>query len=72
MPKTVKDYMDLPYTIELSFNSIDGWFAKVKELRGCMTQADTIEELWPAIRESMELWLEVALEDGDPIPLPEK
>jgi hypothetical protein len=35
-----------------------------------MTSADTLEELWGMIREAKELWLEVALADGDYIPEP--
>jgi predicted HicB family RNase H-like nuclease len=35
-----------------------------------MTSADTLEELWDMIREAKELWLEVALRDGDYIPEP--
>lgn len=70
MNKPLDYYLGLPYTIELREDSEAGWFVKVKELPGCMSQGDTPEEALQMIREAMELWLEVALEDGDPIPEP--
>ena len=47
-----------------------GWYARVVELPGCMTQADTFAELSEMIREAMAVWIETALEDGETIPLP--
>jgi antitoxin HicB len=70
MRKDLDYYMALPYTIELSQDPEAGWFVQVKELRGCMSQGDTAEEAVAMIREAMELWLEVSLEDGLPIPEP--
>jgi antitoxin HicB len=70
MEKRIEYYMSLPYTIELQQHSEEGWFVKVRELPGCMSQGDTAEEALTMIKEAMELWLEVALEDGDPIPEP--
>jgi antitoxin HicB len=67
--KTVEYYLDLPYTIEL-IKDPEGWFVRVKELEGCMSQGDTAEEAIEMIQEAMELWLEVSLEDGLPIPEP--
>lgn len=65
--------MDLPYTIEVIRDSDEenpGWVAKIKELPGCLTQADTFEELEEMIQDAMRSWIEVALEDGIPIPEP--
>lgn len=71
MEKTVDYYMNLPYTIELRQDPEDeGWFVRVKELRGCMSEGDTPEEALAMIQEAMELWLEVSLEEGIPIPEP--
>jgi antitoxin HicB len=65
MEKTFDCYMNLPYTIELQHDPEEGWFVKVRELRGCMSQGDTPEEALAMIQEAMELWLEVALEAAD-------
>jgi antitoxin HicB len=70
MEKSVEYYMNLPYTIELQRDPEEGWFVRVRELRGCMSQGDTPEEALEMIQEAMELWLEVALEDHLPIPEP--
>ena len=69
----IEDYLALPYTIEVQKDEDDnysGWFARVVELPGCMTQADTFAELSEMIEEAMALWIETALEDGETIPLP--
>ncbi len=69
--KTLDYYLSLPYTIEIIPDIDDGGYvARIKELRGCMTQADTWEELIQMIEEAKEGWLEVVLEHGHPIPEP--
>ena len=67
--KTLKHYMSLPYTVEIK-RSEDGYFAKVLELPGCMTWADTLEELEYMIEDAMLCWIEDALKHGDPVPEP--
>jgi antitoxin HicB len=67
--RTLDYYMDLPYTVETKHDE-DGWFARVMELPGCMTWADTFEELGPMIEDAMRGWIEDAVEHGDPIPEP--
>jgi antitoxin HicB len=72
MHRDIAYYMSLPYTIEVIPDDGDGlWFAEVKELPGCMTQAESWDALYPLIRDAMEGWLNVALEFGHPIPEPE-
>lgn len=71
--KKVDDYLTLPYTILAVPDSGDeyrGWFARVVELPGCMTQADTFAELGEMIQDAMRAWIETALEDGQDIPEP--
>jgi antitoxin HicB len=69
--KTLAYYLALPYTIEIIPDTeAGGYVARVKELRGCITQAETWEELLEMIEEAKEGWLEVALEHGHPIPEP--
>ena len=71
----VEDYLKLPYTIKVTRDESDGytgWFAKVEELPGCMTQADTFDELGEMIEDAKRAWIESALEDGVEIPLPRK
>ena len=67
--KTLEYYLNLPYSAEIKHDE-DGWFAKVVELPGCMTWADTFEELGPMIEDAKRGWIEDALEHGDPVPEP--
>jgi antitoxin HicB len=69
----VEEYLKLPYTIEVQQDrtgELPGWFAAVKELPGCMTQAQRFEELEAMIQDAMRGWIEIALEDGKEVPLP--
>ncbi len=68
--KTIEAYLNLPYTIEVIRGETGGYFAKVLELPGCMTQADDFAELAEMIHDAMTAWIETALADGDTIPLP--
>lgn len=40
-----------------------GYIGKVQELRGCLSQGDTLDELMRNIKEAIELCLEVQLEE---------
>lgn len=67
----VDRYLQLPYTIEVVRDEEGGgWVARVVELPGCLTQGDTFEELGEMIQDAMRGWIEIALEDGLPIPEP--
>lgn len=71
MNKTLEYYLSLPYTIEINYDSEEAlWFVKIKELRGCMTQADRWEDILPMIEEAKAVWLESALAHDDLIPEP--
>ena len=70
---SVDEYLRLPYTIEVLRDDSDGqpgFVARVVELPGCITQADSFEELEGMIDAAMRAWIEVALDDGQPIPEP--
>lgn len=70
MDKNLAYYLNLPYTRELFRDPGGWWFVRVKELPGCASQGDTPEEAMRMIEDAMTGWLELALEDGDPIPEP--
>lgn len=70
MVKDINYYLALPYTRELIPEPEGGWFVCIKELPGCMSQGDTPEEAIRMIDDAMRGWLEVELEDGEPIPEP--
>ena len=71
--KDLEYYLSLPYTIEVIRDNDEenpGWVARVIELPGCITQGDTFEELREMIEDAIRSWVEIALEDGIPVPEP--
>lgn len=72
--KTVEDYLDLPYHVELVRDDDDegnfGWVAEVEELPGCISQGKTAEEAASRVHEAMDAWLSVSLQEGKDIPMP--
>ena len=71
----VAEYMKLPYTITMVYDTSGGppaWVVGVEELPGCLSQGDTPDEAISMIREAMEGWLEVAVAYDDEIPLPKE
>lgn len=72
-PRTVDEYLRLPYTVEVIRDESDGlpgYVARVAELPGCLTQADDFQQLSEMIEDAMRVWIETALEDGRAIPQP--
>lgn len=49
-----------------------GWAADVPELPGCFTDGDTPEDALENAEQAIEEWLEIAKEDGRPVPEPKK
>lgn len=73
--KNIKDYMRLPYTRlvqEINDESGHYYYGRILELDGCQSTGDTLEELYESLNDAMEGYLEVKLENGLPIPEPEK
>jgi antitoxin HicB len=63
-------YLSLAYSVTLDPDPEGGYVAHIKDLPGCFTQGETLEETMANIQEARELWIETAYEMGDPIPLP--
>lgn len=64
-------YLSLPYAVRV-YREPDGsgFTAEIPDLPGCITCADTLDEVWALIDDAKQGWLELALADGDPIPEP--
>ena len=73
--KTLTYYQNLPYSIEIKQDRSDPehpvWFAQVKELPGCMTEADTFNEAGDMIQDALAVWVQGSLDAGLPIPEPQ-
>jgi antitoxin HicB len=67
---TLDYYLTLNYPITIHPDPDGGYVAEIKDLPGCLTQGETIEETIQNINEARELWLETVYELGREIPLP--
>ncbi|PAX52100.1 type II toxin-antitoxin system HicB family antitoxin [Brunnivagina elsteri] len=63
-------YLNLQYSITIDSDMEGGYVAQIKDLPGCLTQGETLEETITNINEARELWLETTYEVDDEIPLP--
>lgn len=59
------------YHISVFWSEEDAqWIADIPDLKGCSASGDTPEEAVREVQIAKKLWLDVAREDGDPIPEP--
>lgn len=68
--ESLADYLQLNYPITFYPEPEGGYTVMIKDLPGCISQGDTLEEAVQNIQEAKEVWLETALECNDEIPLP--
>ena len=68
--RKLADYLNLNYPITLHADPAGGYVAEIRDLPGCLTQGETLEETIKNINEARELWLETVYELGRSIPLP--
>jgi predicted RNase H-like HicB family nuclease len=71
--RTIEEYLDLPYTVEVIKDSTDGYtayVASVKELPGCLTQVESYADLGWMLEDAMRLWIGMCIEQGQPVPEP--
>lgn len=60
------------YSVFIKYDPNDKiYVASVPELPGCMAHGATKEQALKEIETAKELWIETALEDGQPIPEPD-
>lgn len=63
-------YLDLKYPVLVHEEKEGGYFAEVPDLPGCLTQAETLDELMAMVKDAQQAWIEAAYADGREIPLP--
>jgi predicted RNase H-like HicB family nuclease len=63
-------YLGLEYPVLLVPEPEGGYTALHPDLKGCVAVGETPEEALASLEEARRLWLEVAHERGDEIPLP--
>jgi antitoxin HicB len=68
--KPLEYYLSLKYPVDIEEAPEGGYFIQIKDLPGCYSQGETIEEALENIEEARKLWMESMYEDGNVIPLP--
>lgn len=69
--KKLNEYLELPYKMEIVPDIDEGGFVvSFPELTGCITCADTLEEVLKNAEDAKREWLIAAIESGVDIPVP--
>lgn len=68
--RELKYYLGLRYPVTIHTDPDSGYVAEIEELPGCMTQAETLDEVFRAIEDARQLWINTAYDEGQDIPLP--
>jgi len=68
--KELEYYISLRYPVTVHPDPESGFVAEIEELHGCMTQAETLDEVFEAIEDARQLWIKTAYNEGQGIPLP--
>jgi len=68
--KELEYYLSLRYPVTVHPDPEGGFVGEIEELPGCMTQAETLDEVFQAIEDARQLWIKTAYDDSQDIPLP--
>jgi antitoxin HicB len=68
--KNLEHYLSLKYPITLIPEAV-GYSVEIKDLPGCISQGDTLEEALEMLKDAKLAWIKVNLELGNPIPEPQ-
>lgn len=68
--KTINEYMNLPYRVEIVPDEESGYVVSVPDLPGCISCGESVDEAINNLNEAKRLWLETALSDNITIPEP--
>ncbi len=70
MRKDLDFCLNLRYPVTVHADPDGGFVAEIEELPGCITQGETLAEVFEAIEDARRGWIQVAYEDGQDIPPP--
>lgn len=68
--QSLEHYLDLQYPFNVYVDPDGGYVVVFPDLPGCMTQADTLDELLEMAEDVRTGWIETEYESGHDIPLP--
>lgn len=67
----IEEYLKIPYKMEIVEDTEEGGYvASFPDLKGCITCADTLEDVVKNAVDAKREWITAAYEDGYHIPLP--
>lgn len=67
---SLEEYLALEYPFNVIADPDGGYAIEYPDLPGCMTQAETLDEIIPMAEDARTGWIEVAFDRGIEIPLP--
>jgi predicted HicB family RNase H-like nuclease len=70
MRRSLDDYLKLEYTFNVIADPDGGYVIVYPDLPGCLSVADSMDEVGPMAEDARRGWLTVAYEHGMEIPLP--
>lgn len=71
--KNLQYYLNLPWSYRFEWSDEDKcYIASIAELKGCMSQGDTIIEATSMIQDALKSYITCAIQYGDEIPEPLK
>jgi len=70
MRKDLDFYLNLRYPVTVHADPDGGFVAEIEELPGCITQGETLAEVFEAIEDARRGWIQAAYENGQDIALP--
>jgi predicted RNase H-like HicB family nuclease len=68
--KELEYYLSLRYPVTIHPDPEGGFVGEIEELPGCMTQGETLDEVFKAIEDARQIWIKTAYDEGQDIPLP--
>ena len=67
---SLESYLEQEYPVTTYRAEEGGYVAEIEDLPGCITEGDSLEELYQRIEEAKRLWIQTTFEDGAEIPVP--
>lgn len=68
--KPIEYYLKAVYPVTVYAAPEGGYVAEIEDLPGCITEGETLEEVFQRIEDTRRAWIEIQYEDGAEIPLP--
>ena len=68
--KPIENYLEANYPVTVYRNPSGGYVAEVEDLIGCITEGESLNEVFTNIENIRRTWIEIQYEDGVDIPIP--